>query len=61
MMMHIIEDQYQHIRKVEGKVSRGKYHVAIVTAGLFYTYQEFGEFRTSAYIRKLFNTVFQSI
>ena len=55
IMMNIIETKYQHIRKVEGKISRGEHHDAIVAACLFFTYQEFGEYRTSDYIRKLFN------
>ena len=53
--MNVIETKYQHIIKVEGKISRGKHHDAIVTACLFFTYQEFGEYCTSDYIRKIFN------
>lgn len=55
MMMDMIEDKYKHIQNMEGeKFFRGKYRNAIIAACLFYTYQEFGEFHTSKYIRDLF-------
>ena len=56
MMMDMIEAKYEHIQKMGGKnFFRGKYRNAVIAACLFYTYQEFGEFPTSKYIRDLFN------
>ena len=55
MMRDVIENKYQHICKVEGKFAYGKYHVGIIAVCMFYAYQEVGEYRTAAYIRKLFN------
>ena len=55
MMMDIIEGKYKHIQNMQGKrIFRGKYRKAVVAPCLFYTYQEFGEFRTSNYIKDLF-------
>ena len=56
MMMDMVEAKYQKIKKTEGdKIFRGKSLKSIVASCLFHTYQEFGEFRTSNYIRELFN------
>ena len=56
MMMRVIENKYKKICKTEDKkVVRGKIRESIIATCLFYTYQEFGEFRPAAYIRNLFN------
>lgn len=39
---------------MEGKTARGKHRKSVIAACLLYSYREFGEFRTSDYIRDLF-------
>jgi len=47
-----VESKYETV--VGNAKVRGKRRVEIVAACLFYTYKEFGEYRTSDYIRSLF-------
>ena len=53
MMIDIIEAKYQEILKFKCK-NRGQIRTSLVATCLFYTYQEFGEYRTLDYIRNLF-------
>ena len=53
MMIDIIEAKIRKILKSECK-KRGQIRESLVASCLFYTYQEFGEYRTLDYIRNLF-------
>ena len=53
MMIDIVEAKYQEILKFKCK-NRGQIRTSLVASCLFYTYQEFGEYRTLDYIRNLF-------
>lgn len=54
-LINIVETKFYYVlAKTNSKVLRGTGRNAIIAACLFYTYQEFGEFRTAAYIRNLF-------
>ena len=53
MLIDIIEAKYQKILKYKCK-NRGQIRKSLVASCLFYTYQEFGEYRTLDYIRNLF-------
>ena len=53
MMIDIVEAKYQEIVKSKCK-NRGQIRTSLVAACLFYTYQEFGEYRTLDYIMNLF-------
>ena len=53
MMIDIIEAKYQEILKFKCK-NRGQIRTSLVASCLFYTYQEFGDYRTLDYIRNLF-------
>lgn len=59
-MLDIMEKKYSIIiEKHDQKITRGSGRDSLVAAILFHTFQEFGEFRTSGYIRKLFNNLEQ--
>jgi transcription initiation factor TFIIIB Brf1 subunit/transcription initiation factor TFIIB len=54
-LIKVVEAKFEHVLEVsENKVQRGSGREAIIAACLFYTYQEFGECRTSIYIRNMF-------
>ncbi len=48
-----VEEKYNKI--VGNNTVRGKGRMAIIAACLFHTYRDFGEYRTTDYIRKLFD------
>ena len=55
MMMDIVEGKYRKILQSEGvKFLRSQRRESLVASCLFYTYQEFGEYRTLEYIGNLF-------
>ena len=54
MMLDIMEKKYEIVIE-KTRVTRGSGRNSIIAAILFYTYQEFGEFRTAEYIRDKFN------
>ena len=59
MMLDIMENKYKEIVN-KTSVSRGVGRNSIIAAILFYTYQEFGEFRTAQYIRSKFTDLKQT-
>lgn len=54
-LINIVETKFYHVlEKTNSKVLRGFGRLAIIAVCLFFTYQEFGEYRTATYIRNLF-------